>query len=82
MNDNFDYAQAAELYLNASNQRFNAPRYMRFPSAADAIQYAVEKMPRVLLRSSALEVLDMRFEGRAILDLYTAPAYPLPRASA
>lgn len=81
MNDNFDYAQSAELYLGASNQRLNTPRYLRFSSAADAIQYAVEKMPRTLLRASALEVYDLRFEGRAILDLYMAPAYPLPRTT-
>lgn len=80
MNDNFDYAQPAELYPGSATFRFNkVARYMRFPSAAEAIQFAVEEMPRDLLRNAVLEVDSGRFVGQSIFDLYMAGMYPLAR---
>jgi hypothetical protein len=79
MNDDFDYGQSAELYSGGSKFKPRATHYRRFSSAAQAIQFAVEEMPRELMRSAALEVRDERFEGEAILALYAAKAYPLPR---
>ena len=54
---------------------------MRFASAAEAIRYAIEILPRAQLRHTSVEVGEQRFEGDAILQLYLAPAYPLDRAS-
>lgn len=79
MNDNFDYTHAAELYPGRSTTGRRSGRYMRFPSAAEAVQFAVEQMPRELLRGATLEVDEERFLGEAILDLYKAAGYPLPR---
>lgn len=80
MNDNFDYAEPAELYPG-KNAAFGArvARYMRFPSAAEAIRFAIEEMPPELLGNSTLEVSEMRFKGQAIFELYMAGAYPLTR---
>lgn len=80
MNDNFDYTHSAELYPGRSMTGGRSGRYMRFPSAAEAVQFAIEKMPRELLRGATLEVDEERFLGEAILDLYKAAGYPLPRA--
>ncbi|KKB11153.1 hypothetical protein VE25_14125 [Devosia geojensis] len=80
MNDNFNYNHAAELYpgrLVGGARGSN--RYMRFPSAAEALQFAIEEMPREMLRGATLEVDEERFQGDAILDLYMASGYPLPR---
>jgi len=80
MNDNFDYDHAAELYPGRPLAGRGSNRYMRFPSAAKALQFAIEEMPRELLRGATLEVDEERFQGDAILDLYMASGYPLPRA--
>jgi hypothetical protein len=80
MNDNFNYEHAAELYPGrpAAGAR-GSSRYMRFPSAAAALRFAIEEMPREMLRGATLEVDEERFQGDAILDLYMAAGYPLPR---
>jgi hypothetical protein len=81
MNDNFDYSQSAEFYPGRRNpSRAEIKRYMRFASAAEAIQFAIEEMPREMLAAAILEVSDERYEGQSIFDLYKAGAYPLTRA--
>jgi hypothetical protein len=52
---------------------------MRFSSAAEAIRFVVEDMPKAALRGVALECGDDRYEGEAIRALYYAPEYPLQR---
>jgi len=79
MNDNFDYNHAAELYPGRAVAGRRSSRYMRFPSAAEAVQFAIEEMPRELLRGAMLEVDEERFQGEAIFELYMAAGYPLPR---
>jgi hypothetical protein len=79
MNDNFDYDQAAELYPGRTPFNTGLKRYMRFPSAAEAIRFAIEQMPRESLRAAILEIGEERYEGQSILDLYMAGTYPLAR---
>lgn len=73
-----DYASPADLF---PARRFakSLARYRRFSSTAEAVQYVVEEMPRSWLPGTALDVDGTRFEGPAIVALYDADAYPLPR---
>ncbi len=81
MTARFDYDQSAELYAGSTAHRGRGPRYLRFPSAAEAVRYAVEELPRPQLRYSSVEIGDERFEGDAIMQLYLSTDYPLARAS-
>jgi len=75
----FDYTAAAELYPSKSFYKSRQVKYRRFENAAEALQYAIEDMPKELLRGTLLEVNENRFEGSQLRALYDAPAYPLPR---
>jgi hypothetical protein len=54
-------------------------RYQRFASSAEAIQFAVEKLPAPALNGAILEVNEMRFEPEQICALYDSPRFPLQR---
>lgn len=77
MNSSLDWSKPAELYSSSATFGARKSRYMRFPSLAEAIRFAVEDMPQ--MRALALESGDDRFEGEAIRALYHAPDYPLGR---
>ncbi|MBK8083963.1 MAG: hypothetical protein IPK28_09080 [Devosia sp.] len=76
-----DYAAFAELYTGYSRLGARRSHYERFATAAEAIRFVAERMPRHLLRGAALDVGDDRYEGEAILALYLSSAYPLERAT-
>lgn len=74
--DIFDYSAPAELF---AGKRYGKPRaggYLRFALASEAIKHCVEKLPSAILAGSVLEVNEQRYEGKAILALYQAPAFP------
>ncbi|WIY51821.1 hypothetical protein O9Z70_10020 [Devosia sp. YIM 151766] len=79
MSASLDWSASAELYSSVATFKSRNSRYQRFPSAAEAIRFAIEEMPRATLRSVALECGDERYEGEAIRELYHAPDYPLQR---
>lgn len=79
MNDNFDYNQVAELHLGHSGPRDGSPASISFPSAAEAVQFAIEDLPRELLCEATLKLQDERLREEAILALYMAFSYPLKR---
>jgi len=54
-------------------------RYLRFPTSAEAIKYAVETLENVALLSAALVVGEDRFEGAEIRALYEGKQFPLSR---
>ena len=54
-------------------------RYLRFDSAAEAIQHAIEQIPSAQRGRSVLEVGEERYEGAAIQKLYASTAYPQNR---
>jgi hypothetical protein len=56
--------------------------YKRFDSAAKAIRFAVEEMPADSLRSTTLEVAEVRLRGDEIRELYQHPDYPFRRKKA
>jgi hypothetical protein len=72
----FDYTAPAELY--AAHGRTGL-RYRRFPKSADAIRYAVEKLPAAALAATAIEVHERRYDAAEIRALYLGERYPLPR---
>jgi hypothetical protein len=74
-----DWATPAELYSTVATFKTRNSRYMRFPSAAEAIRFAIEEMPKAALPGIAIELGDDRYEGGAIRALYDAPEYPLQR---
>jgi hypothetical protein len=66
--------------LSARGARGRATAYRRFPSAAEAIRFAVEEIPGQLLVGVVMQVDDERFDHKALRELYAQDAYPLPRA--
>lgn len=74
-----DYAASADLYTGFSRSRARRIRYLRFPTTAEAIRFAIEHIPHAELAGVVLETGDERHEGEAIRALYAAVAYPLER---
>jgi hypothetical protein len=72
----FDYSAPAELFAVHGRSGL---RYRRFSKSADAIRYAVEKLPAGALAAAAIEVDEHRYRGTEIRALYDGDRYPLPR---
>ena len=72
----FRYTAPAELF---AAQGRNGLRYRRFLRAADAIRYAVEKLPSDVLSSARLEVEQNRYDAKQIRALYESESFPLAR---
>lgn len=78
--DSFDYGAPAELFLGRSMRgKSRVPKYMRFAHAADAVRFAVEKLPSDALLRAYLEVQEQRYDCRGIRALYERAQYQLPR---
>ncbi len=73
----FDYSAPVELYTGKRSRRLGKVHYQRFESAARALQYAIEAMPRETLADAVLEIDEQRFGPVEIAALYEHPAYPL-----
>ena len=63
----FHYTAPAELFAARGRSGL---RYRRFLRAADAIRYAVEKLPADVLLSARLEVEQKRYDANQIRALY------------
>ena len=77
----FDYGAAAELFSSRGKHGRSKARYLRFDTAAEAIRFAIEEMPRPLLLGASLEVDEARFGSKEIHYLYNNSAYPLKRVA-
>ena len=88
----FDYSTVAELFPNRSEaelfpakhrrRRREPVGYGRFARAADAIRFAIEELPPVLLPDACLEVDEKIFDCAGIRRLYESNEYPLARRTA
>jgi hypothetical protein len=72
----FDYRAPAELFAAHSRSGL---RYQRFTQAAEAIRYAIEKLPPKVLAASSMQVDDERYNAEQIRALYESEHYPLSR---
>jgi hypothetical protein len=72
----FDYTASAELF--AAQGRAGL-RYRRFARAAEAIRYAMEKLPPKVLSGRSIEVNDKRYNATQIRALYESRRYPPAR---
>ena len=72
----FDYAASAELFAAEGRSGL---RYRRFAHAAEAIKFAIEKLPAKVLAGSSLHVNDERYDATQIRALYESARYPLSR---
>jgi hypothetical protein len=78
--ERFDYQAPAELFPGKNiHARSRVVKYMRFDRAADAIRFAIERLPAALLLGANLEVNEERYDSRGIRRLYDHPEYPLTR---
>ncbi len=80
----FDYNSSAELFIpkRRAGGRRQPINYRRFPTAAEAIRFAVEEFPAVRSVGAWMRVGDRRYNGNEICWLYESNEYPLRRASA
>jgi hypothetical protein len=77
----FEYDAPAELFASGGRmRRKGAVRYLRFDTAAEAIQHAIEQIPVAQRGGSVLEVGEERYEGAGIQTLYASTEYPLARS--
>jgi hypothetical protein len=79
----FDYDTPAELFMAKRKGGARQPLgYRRFPSAAEAVRFAIEEFPGVRTLGAWMQVGDERFDCDAIQRLYDSKDYPLRRRAA
>lgn len=80
----FDYDAGAELFppRPAASSALRFLTYKRFAFASEAIQFAMETLPRAFLLGTYLQIGDERYGHRDIRRLYESGDYPLRRTAA
>jgi hypothetical protein len=77
-----DFKATAELFPSRRWNSNKAPaNYQRLPSAAKAVQFAIETLPPEFLLGAILQVGDDRYDRDGIQQLYESKKYPLTRRS-
>ena len=75
----FNYNSPADLFPSRRKVGRRPVGYRRFDTAAQAIRYAVEEMPKDFLGEAVLESDTERIKGEDIRLLYSSDDYPLAR---
>ncbi len=75
----FDYTAPAELFAASGRSGL---RYRCFLRAAEAIRYAVEKLPSDVLSSARLDVAQKQYDAKQIRALYDSTRFPAASRSA
>jgi hypothetical protein len=75
----FDYRAPAELFPSRNRKSRQLVKYRRFDTAADAIQFAMEKLPAPALLGAFIEIDEARLGHAVIRELYESPDYPLKK---
>lgn len=78
MNDNVDFAAAAELFPAMSGGR-RITNYHRFDSLAEAVRFAVEELNPMLLVGAYIQCDEARYDADEIGVLYRSTSFPLRR---
>jgi len=65
--------------LYPGRNRKSKIKYRRFETAADAIRFAVEDLPELLLLGACIEINEQRLNYKDIQALYASERYPLKR---
>lgn len=76
----FDFTVPAELFPCRAQRGRRSTSYKRFSTTAEAVLFAIEEMPPLLLPGTYLEVDETRFDSSAIRELYARSDFPLTRA--
>jgi hypothetical protein len=77
----FDYNAPAELYPGRNRKSAKKVNYRRFETAADAIRFAIEELPELLLLGACIEINEQRLNYKDIQALYASEQYPLEKRS-
>jgi hypothetical protein len=78
--ESFNYQAPAELFSSKNIRvKSRVVKYIRFQHAAEAIRFAIERLPADILLGTYLEVDEKRYDSRGIRSLYGRPGYPLRR---
>jgi len=75
----FDYNLPAELYPGRNRKSAKKVSYRRFATAADAIRFAIEELPELLLLGACIEINEQRLNYKDIQALYASERYPLEK---
>jgi hypothetical protein len=79
--DRFDYNAPAELFPGRNRKSTKKVSYRRFETAADAIRFAVEELPELLLLGACIQINEQRLNYKDIQALYASEQYPLEKRS-
>ena len=75
----FDYNAPAELYPGRNRKSAKKVSYRRFETAADAIRFAIEELPELLLLGACIEINEQQLSYKDIQALYASEQYPLKK---
>ena len=76
----FDFGALAELYPCKGRGGTRSPvTYHRFETAAEAIRFAIEDLPPMLLNGAILEIDEERYHKDQIRAFYDRKDFPLAR---